>query len=59
LYDKIGNGYVYSSQYIDYESAKAELLQEIGLPPETVCNSVKMKIGRHTDAWKNNILGIG
>jgi hypothetical protein len=58
LYDKIGNGYVFSSKYIESDDARIELLTSIWLPLDTPCNFVKMKIGRHQSAWKNNVLGI-
>lgn len=59
LQNRMGNGYVFSSKFIDIESAKQELLNS--LPSETINEPsvIKFKAGRRKSQWVKNCLGIG
>ena len=57
-YKSIGNGYVYSSKFIDAESAEQELRQKIG---EFVAPArhLKMKCGYHKEIAVKNVCAVG
>lgn len=60
LQNRVGNGYVYSSQYQSKESAEKELRNFIG--EENIVGSVKhlkMRVGRTEKHWHKNCLAIG
>ena len=59
LTNRTGNGYVYSSRYLDPEAAAAELLDHLGLPADTEVRHLQMKVGRIERSWVRNCLAIG
>jgi tryptophan 6-halogenase len=59
LTNRIGNGYVYSSRYIDPEDAAAELCEHLGLAPDTEVRHLSMKCGRIERSWVQNCLAVG
>ena len=59
LTNRIGNGYVYSSRYIDQEDAAAELRAHLELPEDTEVRHLKMKCGRIERSWVQNCLAVG
>lgn len=59
LTGRAGNGYVYSSRYIDPEDAAAELRRHCGLPADAEVRHLKMKCGRVERSWVRNCLAIG
>ena len=59
LQHRIGNGYVYSSRYIDDESAAAELRAHCGLPEDAEVRHLKMRVGRVERSWVKNCLAVG
>jgi len=59
LQHRVGNGYVYSSRYIDDEAAAAELRAHCGLPEETEVRHLKMRVGRVERSWVKNCLAVG
>jgi 2-polyprenyl-6-methoxyphenol hydroxylase-like FAD-dependent oxidoreductase len=59
LIDRVGNGYVYSSRYIDEEDAAAELRAHLGLPPDAEVRHLRMKCGRIERSWVRNCLAVG
>jgi tryptophan 6-halogenase len=59
LTNRIGNGYVYSSRYIDPEGAEAELRAHLGLAPDTQVRHLQMKCGRIERSWVKNCLAVG
>jgi len=59
LTNRVGNGYVYSSRYIDPEDAAAELRDHLGLSPETEVRQLQMKCGRIERSWVKNCLAVG
>ena len=59
LTDRAGNGYVYSSRYIDPDEAAAELRLHCGLPDDAEVRHLRMKCGRVERSWVRNCLAIG
>lgn len=60
LRNRVGNGYVYSSRYIDKDAAEAELRAHIGLADsEPPLRHLSMKVGRVEQHWARNCLGVG
>ena len=57
-YNKIGNGYVYSSKFIDRDQAEKELREALD-DFETPVSHVKMKCGTHEEVAVKNVCGIG
>jgi len=60
LTNRIGNGYVYSSEFISADQAEQELRTKLGLLDHA--NSAKrlsMKIGRVQQHWAKNCLAVG
>lgn len=60
LTSRIGNGYVYSSRYIDADGAEAELRAHLGVaaddPPG---RHLQMRVGRLERSWHANVLAVG
>ena len=59
LTNRVGNGYVYSSRYIDDDAAAAELRQHLGLEASAEVRHLRMKVGRVENSWVRNCLAIG
>jgi 2-polyprenyl-6-methoxyphenol hydroxylase-like FAD-dependent oxidoreductase len=60
LTNRFGNGYVYSSRYLDKEAAEKELRDHIGLQDASVeARHLRMRVGRVTTAWHRNCLAVG
>ena len=59
LTNRMGNGYVYSSRYIDPDDAAAELREHLGLGPEAEVRHLQMKCGRIERSWVRNCLAVG
>jgi len=60
LTNRVGNGYVYSSRYIDKEAAETELRTHLGLlDSATEARHLKMKVGRVQRSWVKNCLAVG
>ncbi len=59
LTNRIGNGYVYSSRYIDDDAAAAELRVHLGVGEDTEVRTLKMKCGRLERSWVRNCLAVG
>jgi 2-polyprenyl-6-methoxyphenol hydroxylase-like FAD-dependent oxidoreductase len=59
LTNRIGNGYVYSSRYIDADDAAAELRQHLGLGDDAEVRELKMRCGRIERSWVRNCLAVG
>jgi len=59
LTNRVGNGYVYSSRYIDPEAAAAELREHLGLGEEAEVRHLQMKCGRIERSWVRNCLAVG
>lgn len=59
LTNRTGNGYVYSSRYLDREAAAAELGDHLGLPADAEVRHLNMRVGRVERSWVRNCLSIG
>ncbi len=59
LTNRIGNGYVYSSRYIDPDDAAAELRVHLGLGEDAEVRHLQMKCGRIDRSWVKNCLAVG
>ncbi|XOV81377.1 MAG: tryptophan halogenase family protein [Aestuariibacter sp.] len=60
LQNRYGNGYVYSSDYIDSDRAEQEFRAHLGmLDSDTECRHLKMKVGQVEQHWAKNCLAIG
>jgi len=59
LTNRIGNGYVYSSRYIDPDGAEAELREHLGLAEDSDVRHLQMKCGRIERSWVKNCLAVG
>jgi 2-polyprenyl-6-methoxyphenol hydroxylase-like FAD-dependent oxidoreductase len=59
LTNRAGNGYVYSSRYLNPEDAATELRRHCGLSPEAEVRHLSMKCGRVERSWVRNCLAIG
>lgn len=59
LTGRIGNGYVYSSRFIDDDAAAAELRTHLGLAEDAPVRHLKMRVGRVERSWVRNCLAVG
>lgn len=59
LTNRVGNGYVYSSRYIDAEAAADELREHLGVVPDAEVRHLQMRVGRVERSWVANCLAIG
>jgi 2-polyprenyl-6-methoxyphenol hydroxylase-like FAD-dependent oxidoreductase len=59
LTNRIGNGYVYSSRYINDDSAANELRDHLGLGEDAELRHLSMKCGRIERSWVKNCLAVG
>ena len=60
LTKRTGNGYVYSSAYIDGKQAEKELREHLGLLDADVpVKHLKMKVGQVEQHWYKNCLALG
>lgn len=60
LTNRAGNGYVYSSRYIDPDAAETELRAHLGLLEADVeARHLQMNVGRVERSWVKNCLAVG
>lgn len=59
LQTRMGNGFVYSSQYLDAEPAESLLLKNIGSPTINNPRHISFCPGKRRRAWIKNCLAIG
>jgi len=69
LYNRIGSGYVFSTKFISEEDALEEYKSYLDSDKMTLPNSdrskdlkfklIEIKNGKHKQAWKNNVIGVG
>jgi tryptophan 6-halogenase len=60
LVNRIGNGYVYSSRYLDADAAETELRAHLGLlDADAEARHLQMNVGRVERSWVKNCLAVG
>jgi 2-polyprenyl-6-methoxyphenol hydroxylase-like FAD-dependent oxidoreductase len=60
LTSRYGNGYVYSSKYLQPEQAEAELRKVLGAEAEGIeARHLKMRVGRVDNHWQKNCVAAG
>ncbi len=59
LQSRVGNGYVYSSQYLSDEEAKQTLLDNIEGEMITEPKFIRFKAGKRNKLWNKNCVAIG
>jgi 2-polyprenyl-6-methoxyphenol hydroxylase-like FAD-dependent oxidoreductase len=60
LTSRFGNGYVYSSKYVDDDDAEMELRQHLGfLDSDIEARKLKFPVGRVREHWVKNCLAVG
>ena len=59
LQHRTGNGYVYSSQFIDEEIAEQTLLSHLRTEQIGAPKHLKFKTGRRSKFWHKNVIAIG
>jgi tryptophan halogenase len=65
LWHRVGTGYCYSSKYINQCEAEVEFRKYLAvryspkIAHEAEFKPIKIKHGKHTEAWVKNVVGIG
>jgi 2-polyprenyl-6-methoxyphenol hydroxylase-like FAD-dependent oxidoreductase len=60
LTSRFGNGYVYSSKYVDDDEAEREFREHLGLLDSDIeARRLKFKVGRVKEHWYRNCLAVG
>ncbi|MFI6702939.1 tryptophan halogenase family protein [Streptomyces sp. NPDC050509] len=60
LFDRVGTGYVYASDYCGPEEAERTLRAFVGPAAEGMeANHIRMRIGRSRNSWTKNCVAIG
>ncbi|MEA3080256.1 MAG: hypothetical protein QOF05_1664, partial [Sphingomonadales bacterium] len=59
LTNRVGNGYVYSSRYIDPDDAANELRAHLDLNADAEVRHLEMRCGRIERSWVRNCLAVG
>ena len=59
LQHRVGNGYVYSSDHVDDQTALDDLLGQIESEPLAEPNRLRFVTGRRGEAWKGNVVSLG
>lgn len=59
LTSRMGNGYVYSSQFTTAENAEQELRQALNIDDSVEARHLKMQVGRLEKHWQGNCVAIG
>jgi hypothetical protein len=60
LTSRFGNGYVYSSKYVDDDEAEREFREHLGLGDSDIeARRLKFKVGRVREHWAKNCLAVG
>ena len=60
LTSRFGNGYVYSSRYVDDDKAETEFREHLGLQDSDIeARRLKFKVGRVREHWAKNCVAVG
>jgi len=58
LWSRIGTGYVYSSKFVDDDTALKEFKKHLGLE-DLDFKKIKMRVGIHNRLWVKNVVAVG
>lgn len=58
LWNRIGTGYVYSSDFIDDDSAEKEFKKHLGTDDIEI-NKIRIRHGVRKNGWVKNVVGVG
>tara|TARA_B100001094_G_scaffold302785_1_gene330336 strand:- start:164 stop:1741 length:1578 start_codon:yes stop_codon:yes gene_type:complete len=58
LWNRMGTGYVYSSEFVDDETALKEFKNHLGVEDVEV-NKINIRHGIRRDGWVKNVVGVG
>ncbi len=58
LWDSMGVGYVYSSDFVDDDTAEMQLKQHLGVD-DADFNKINIRHGVHKNGWVKNVIGVG
>jgi tryptophan halogenase len=59
LVDRIGNGHVFSTRYIDEERARAQLLEQLDGPALAEPRLLRFTTGHRERTWVHNVVAVG
>ncbi len=59
LRNRIGNGHVFASRYIDEERARAQLLRQLDGPALAEPRLLRFTTGHRQRSWVHNVVGLG
>jgi tryptophan halogenase len=59
LQHRTGNGYVFSSRFVDEDKARQELLESLDEPVLAEPRLLKFQAGRRTRSWERNCIALG
>ncbi|HSC68411.1 MAG TPA: tryptophan halogenase family protein, partial [Cellvibrio sp.] len=59
LQNRVGNGQVYSSQYISDDEVAGQLLASLDAEPLANLNYLRFKTGRRVKSWNKNCVAVG
>ncbi|MEQ9563033.1 MAG: tryptophan 7-halogenase [Woeseiaceae bacterium] len=60
LTSRFGNGYVYSSKYVDDDAAELEFRQHLGIADSDIeARRLRFRVGRVKEHWVKNCLAVG
>jgi tryptophan 6-halogenase len=59
LFSRSGNGYVYSSAYLEPDRAEAELRAFLGADDSVQARHIKMRTGKSRRVWVRNCIAVG
>jgi len=59
LQNRIGNGHVFASRYLDEERAREQLLQQLDTPALAEPRLLRFQTGHRARAWVHNVVALG
>jgi len=59
LWNRIGTGYVYSSDFIDDDSAEKEFKKHLGIEDVEIHRKIQIRHGVRKQGWIKNVVGVG
>lgn len=59
LFSRSGNGYVYSSAYLEQDQAEAELRAFLGVGDDVAARHIRIRTGKSRRVWVGNCIAVG